>query len=285
MKTFQLKGPFSRSTQLQSEPCVMALGFFDGIHIGHQKLIHTAKKIALTSGHKLAVMTFSPHPSTVIKSNKEAITKYITPLSVQEDRFRALGVDLFYVVHFTPAFAQVSHEQFVNQYIDGLSCKHAVVGFDFTYGHKGKGNTDQLISSAEDRFGVTVVSKVERENQKVSSTLIREKLASGRIEEVEAYLGQSLLIKGRLKHAYAERYILQMKDDYLLPCSGDYGVTIMIEDFNVQTICNVDTLNRQLVIQLAFEQKLSGSKDAVLYWNKPISNRKIEQVNPKQLVH
>lgn len=153
------------------------LGFFDGIHLGHQKIIETAKQIAKQKNLKLAVMTFYPHPSSVIK--KEGITQYLTPLPEKEKQFRELGVDLLYIVEFDIKFAKIPHDVFVNQYLVKLGCKHAVAGFDFTYGCKGKGNMKQLEIDANDRFEVTTVSKFERFGEKVSSTFFARKSHQG----------------------------------------------------------------------------------------------------------
>jgi len=121
----------------------MALGFFDGFHLGHCEVIKTAFQKAKEKEVSLAVMSFFPHPKTVLSNGNKQIC-YLMPPVEKEKMLEKLGVNTFYLVKFEPKFASISPEEFVANYLNNLGVIHAVAGFDFTYGHKGKGNMERL---------------------------------------------------------------------------------------------------------------------------------------------
>ncbi|PSL48476.1 riboflavin kinase/FMN adenylyltransferase [Salsuginibacillus halophilus] len=248
MQTIRVSYPIQKSVQLQSEPCVMALGFFDGVHLGHQEIIKTARAEAERKGLKLAVMTFSPHPSVVIKKGKQ-INEYITPIFEKEKIFEKLRVDFLYVVDFNEEVARIPHQDFVDDFLCGLQCEHAVAGFDYTYGFKGQGTMDQLKVDAKARFAVTVVSKKEKNQQKISSTLLRELITSGRVERVPSYLGKSYKIEGELYNDGNKTFI-EVVDDYLLPCSGTYEVSVRRGIFHEKAVCEVTKLGQKRCLEV-----------------------------------
>lgn len=169
----QIEHPRTNKNIPESEPCVLALGFFDGVHKGHQKLLTTAREIAQEQQLVFGVMTFYPHPREVVQPGPQPM-KYITPLDVKIDIFREMGVEKLFVINFDEDFSQLTTEEFVEEYIVGMNCKHVVGGFDYHYGYKGKGNMQMLAKQGLGKFGVSVIDKVEHDCEKVSSTLIRQ---------------------------------------------------------------------------------------------------------------
>ena len=111
----------------------LVLGF-DGVHLGHQKSSKTGKAVAEEKGLKLAVMTFTNHPSIVFHKVGASEMQYLTTLPQKEALMEWLGVDYLYEVKFTSTFAHLSPQTFVDQYIVGLHAQVAVSGFDYTYG-------------------------------------------------------------------------------------------------------------------------------------------------------
>jgi riboflavin kinase / FMN adenylyltransferase len=217
MKTIIVNEKNLSIIQQNSEPSVMALGFFDGVHKGHQQVILAAKKKAQKKGLKLAVMSFFPHPKTVF-SNEEI--DYLMPMEKKAERFQSLGVDLFYIVDFTKSFAALRPKQFVQQYLVGLQVRYAVAGFDYTYGAKGAGTIDTIHSDSDSKIKVNVVKRFAIYGEKVSSTCIREKLKQGYVEEVAALLGKPYSVQYSMKNGL-HRY-------YTLPKCGEYYVTILV---------------------------------------------------------
>ncbi|RSL33118.1 cytidyltransferase [Salibacterium salarium] len=276
MRTIHVEHPIKDTIQKNSEPCVMALGFFDGVHVGHQEIIKTAKTIADQKGLQLAVMTFFPHPSSVIKKGKQ-ITKYMTPLSVKEAMFEKLGVDLLYVVNFDMQVAQIPHEEFVDSYLCGLQCKHAVAGFDYSYGFKGRGNMAQLNTDADGRFGVTTVEKLEKEEQKVSSTVLRQLISSGRVEKVPSYLGTSYEMLGILRRIGRE-YRLYIDSDYFLPCPGSYEVTLKSGGLVTKAMCEVASTDRpgELSVRAFYDLPFDDHTPVRLQWKNFIADYQMD---------
>lgn len=272
MNTIHVEYSQIKDIQPYSEPCVMALGFFDGVHVGHQEIIKAAKIVADRKRLKLAVMTFTPHPSTVIKKGKQ-ISKYITPIPTKEKIFEKLGVDLLYIVEFTTEVAQIPHDLFVEEYLYGFHCRHAVAGFDYTYGFKGKGDMAQLTIDAKGRFGVTTVEKKEKNQLKVSSTLLRELITSGRVEKVPAYLGNRYQMEGTLKKQ-GYKYSFYTHPDYLIPCPGSYEVTLKAGTIITKGICEVTKDHEEgvLLITPFYDVPFNKETDVQLFWENFISD-------------
>ncbi|WP_027408731.1 bifunctional riboflavin kinase/FAD synthetase [Anoxybacteroides tepidamans] len=226
-------------------PTVMALGYFDGVHLGHQQVIRTAVKIASEKGYKSAVMTFHPHPSVVL-GRREQHVQLITPLKEKERLIARLGVDYLYVVEFTPSFAELLPQQFVDQYIIDFHVKHVVAGFDFTYGRLGKGTMETLPFHSRGQFAHTTVPKLTRNDEKISSTYIRHLLKNGEVHQLPELLGRFYTIEGTVIGGEKRgRTIgfptanIDPADDYLLPALGVYAVKIRIGSETFEGVCNV----------------------------------------------
>jgi riboflavin kinase/FMN adenylyltransferase len=229
----------------EEEPSVMALGYFDGIHLGHQEVILTAKRIAEERGFKSAVMTFYPHPSVVL-GRAEAHVESITPLKMKEDIIANLGIDILYIVKFDEAFAKLLPQQFVDDYIIRLQVKHVVAGFDFTYGRLGKGTMETLPFHARGEFTQTVIEKVEFQEEKISSTLLRGLIREGKMEEVPSILGRYYRVEGTVVHGDKRgRQIgfptanVTLNDDYILPPVGVYAVRLKVKEHWYPAVCNI----------------------------------------------
>lgn len=211
-----------------NEPHVMALGFFDGVHLGHQSLLMKAKRIAEQKKVAFTAMTFDPHPDELIKKEKDR--KYLTPLPIKAEIMRKLGVDKLFVMTFDKAFASLPPADFVDNYILEMQAIHVVVGFDFTFGLKAKGNTYYLQTMSEYKaFDVTVVSKKTYNNEKISSTLLRRLIRDGDVNLVPYYLGNHYEIRGQLGHLnvhQTEATNIYFDDKYILPRPGAYHVEI-----------------------------------------------------------
>ncbi|KAA9021030.1 FAD synthetase family protein [Niallia endozanthoxylica] len=220
METIYLTRGNVTSWQKIAKPSVMALGFFDGLHHGHRKVIQTALQKAKEKNVHLAVMSFFPHPKTVISNGKKQVC-YLMTLSEKEEMLEQLGVDLFYIVQFEKEFASLPPEAFVAQYLLKLGVVHAVAGFDFSYGSRGLGNLDRLKNDSGGLIEVTKVEKVECNGEKVSSTCIRERLIKGLVEEIPHFLGRPYEVK-----ANWDGVSIHLESYHTLPSPGHYMVTL-----------------------------------------------------------
>ncbi|WP_462258868.1 bifunctional riboflavin kinase/FAD synthetase [Vagococcus teuberi] len=223
--------------KLPQDDVVLALGFFDGVHRGHQEVINTAKKIANEKGLKLAVMTFNHHPAVVFQKIDHKKMKYITTIEQKEERMTRLGVDYLYVIEFTSSFAGLSPQEFVDEYMVGLHAKVVVAGFDYTYGKKDIANMSILPTYAKDRFEIVEVQKLSDREEKVSSTAIRECMKIGDMRAANQLLGYAYETTGVVVHGDKRGRLLgfptaniKAPSYSLLPKVGVYVVKIKVAD-------------------------------------------------------
>ncbi|MGV3488295.1 MAG: bifunctional riboflavin kinase/FAD synthetase [Tuberibacillus sp.] len=222
--------------QNNEDQLVLALGYFDGVHIGHQKVIKTAVEIAREKGIKAAVMTFHPHPSVVLKQMAKR-EDYLTPPEEKAKLIKELGVDILYFVKFDQAFSQLSPQDFIDKYVIGLNVKHVVAGFDFTYGRMAKGNMENMEEYSRNMFAITTIPKVTVNQDKVSTTKIRELVQAGHVGEVESLLGRQYRIKGMVVHGDKRggsvlgfpTANVKTHDPYVFPDTGIYIVRMVLE--------------------------------------------------------
>ncbi|MFC3882528.1 bifunctional riboflavin kinase/FAD synthetase [Bacillus songklensis] len=245
MVTIEIQHPHHFSREAMS-PSVVALGYFDGVHLGHQHVILTAKKIAEQKGLSSAVMTFYPHPSVVLGRDVKHV-EMITPLPDKIKQIEELGIDILYLIHFDKDFAGLLPQEFVDQYVIGLNIQHVVAGFDYTYGKLGKGTMETMPFHSRNRFTQTIVEKLtSKHNEKVSSTLIRDCLKEGKVEELPSLLGRHYTVKGKVVHGDKRgRTIgfptanIELSDQYLIPKVGVYAVEMLVNDTWYEGVCNV----------------------------------------------
>ncbi len=223
----------------------MALGYFDGVHLGHQKVIGTAKQIAEEKGLTLAVMTFHPHPSHVLGRDKEP-KDLITPLEDKINQIEQLGTEVLYVVKFNEVFASLSPKQFIDQYIIGLNVQHAVAGFDFTYGKYGKGTMETMPDDLDGKAGCTMVEKLTEQDKKISSSYIRTALKNGDVELANVLLGQPYFIKGIVIHGDKRGRTIGfptanvgLNNSYIVPPTGVYAVKAEVNGEVYNGVCNI----------------------------------------------
>lgn len=216
--------------------CVVALGNFDGVHKGHQKVILTAQRIAREMGAPHAVMTFEPHPRSHFKPDQPPFR--LTPFREKARLIESLGIDLLYMQHFDAGFAQMTAIQFVGDILVGcLQARHVVVGYDYVFG-KGRQGTGALLQKLSDEgaFGFTSVPpEIAPSGEVYSSTKVREYLVGGKPAEAAKLLGHFWEIEGRVEHGDARGRKIGFPTanlhlgEYQHPCSGVYAVRAGID--------------------------------------------------------
>lgn len=281
---------------------VLALGFFDGVHLGHQQLIMKAKEISTRKNLKLAVMTFYPHPKEVLQGGK---FNYLMTLEEKEKKMRLLGVDYLYVVDFNKEFAGLSPETFVKQYIVDLNAKHVVAGFDYTYGHKGMGTMDTMKKQGDGKFEVTVLPKVELNGTKVSSTHIRNLLFNGDVKQIKSFMGSMYETEGQLYIPYYKNVIMTNNNETqasnrniytfvpnshcITPCVGKYLVELQFFNKKESAIAEIfKGINneKKITVQFCNNSKISyNNRELCIKWLDCLeSDRKIMKSQIKVLV-
>jgi riboflavin kinase/FMN adenylyltransferase len=165
----------------------VAVGTFDGVHVGHREVIRGCD----------TVLTFDPHPLSVVRP--EAAPKLLTPFTVKRDIIAGLGVEELVVIPFDDEFRSKTAEQFIDEVLIGkLQAVRVSVGENFTFGKKAAGNPEMLRSRAE--FETRVVPLVEVDGETVSSTQIRALVAAGDVEKAGRMLGGPFIVEGEVAH-------------------------------------------------------------------------------------
>ncbi|KKK36485.1 FAD synthase [Mesobacillus campisalis] len=234
MKTIFMNAQNLPSVQKQATPCVMALGYFDGVHLGHQQVIQHAYEEAKRRGLPLALMSFRPHPIFVLSGGKRLVP-HLTTLCQKQKILAKLGVDLFYLVEFTPKFAKLSPQKFVQDYLLGLEVTHAVAGFDFSYGAKGSARLNQIPADSDGLITVTEVDCLAHQGEKISSTAIRQRLLSAKVDEIRHFLGKDYFVKTTWN---GHKFMLI--EDTMLPAPGIYEAELEGPDRILKSIILVD---------------------------------------------
>lgn len=257
MKVVYINTENIEQQQLHKEDCVMCLGYFDGVHLGHQEVILTAQKVAQEKNLKQAVLSFFPHPKSVLNKNFE--NQYLEPLENRIEKLENLGVDVFYIVEFNKEFSKIEAEDFINDYVIGLGALHIVCGFDYKFGHKAKGNLDTLAAYAQDGIGLSIIEEQKFSQNKISSTIIRECLENGNVHHIPDYMGSHYYTKyckykGTFMH-------------YKLPLSGKYKTLIQTGMEAIHSFVTIDNSH-----QLHFDCSLNGINEPLkIFWLEKVS--------------
>lgn len=207
---------------------VVAIGGFDGIHIGHKKVIETAKKRASERIIPLCVFTF-PHPAAYYM-NSEGFLGLLIDTEEKKDLMEKMGADFLIMVQFDKHISSLSPDMFVKDILVGkLNCSVAVVGFNFRFGKNRIGDTSTLEKLGQ-RYGfeVEVIKPVKVNGVVVSSSEIRNTLKRGAITDAHSMLGRYPIIKGTI---IDERKTLSLNCDpkILLPAAGTYRISTVVD--------------------------------------------------------
>ncbi len=223
--------------EIIDEDIVLVLGFFDGVHRGHQAVIRRGIEISREKGIKCAVMTFNRHPAFVYRRFDPDSLAYLTPLDRKEEILKSLGVDVLYEVDFTAKFGNLSPQEFVDRYIVDWHAKVVVAGFDYTYGKAAKANMDTLHTYAKNRFEIVKVDKKTDDEDKISSTRIRRYIGEGKIHQANSLLGYIYETSGFVIHGDARGRELGYPTAniyphpyVMVPKRGVYAVKMWVND-------------------------------------------------------
>ncbi len=200
---------------------VAAIGFFDGVHKAHQKLITTMIDIADAKKMKRAVITFDVHPKSVLF---DLDYRYITPYQRKVEELKKFALDYLYIIRFDKEKAQLKPDAFIDYYLQGLET--LVCGFDFKFGSRASGNVHTLMAAKQ--FKTIVVEEMRHQGYKIGSTHIRDLIMSGQVEPIEETLGRKYSIKGEVIHGQKKGREIGYPtaninpDGYLVPRQGVY---------------------------------------------------------------
>jgi riboflavin kinase/FMN adenylyltransferase len=224
---------------------VIAIGNFDGLHLGHQKVINEAKKKAKKNKLPFGIMTFEPVP--VMFFNSKIKNHRINSLKQKRFQLKKYKIDFLIIIKFNKKFSSFTAERFIEKIINiKTKCKFLYVSKNFRFGYKRKG-TIQILKKYEKLYNFkTLITKPLKKNKKIiSSSLIRKKIISGRMQEANRLLNREWAIDGKvIKGQKRGRKIgfptCNVKlNDYIIPRLGVYAVKVKGENFNKKGIANI----------------------------------------------
>lgn len=216
-----------KDIQRETQPLSVCLGYFDGLHLGHQRLVQQAIQVAEKEGYRSGLITFKQDPLTVLNPsiNKQQLT-------TNEDRQQlgqALGLDYWYELDFNKEVSQTSPEEFIEKMIIDFGVKHVVVGFDYRFGFKGAGTPEVLKELSAGRYTVDVIEPVQYLNEKISSTRIINLIEKGMVEDLPKLLGRYYHLQGKVGHGRRHGHKLGyptanllINPSYVIPKNGVY---------------------------------------------------------------
>ena len=197
MKTFASPGELPVGDRRRA----VAIGTFDGVHLGHRAIIAQARELGRSRGIPVMVITFEPHPIAVLRP--ELKTTVLTPVDLKADLIAECGVDELLVLPFTRAFSRIRADRFVDMLASPpLGAELVVVGENFRFGAGGAGTADGMRAYGRAR-GLEVISPVivdSADGKPISSTRIRRLITEGRLEEAGALLGRPHIVEGQVVH-------------------------------------------------------------------------------------
>ncbi|MFV0539770.1 MAG: bifunctional riboflavin kinase/FAD synthetase [Aestuariibaculum sp.] len=230
-----------------NKPSVVTIGTFDGVHIGHQKIVKRLIKTAGEEHLQSVVLTFFPHPRMVLQ--KDSNIKLINSIGERRNILEGLGLDYLLIKNFTKAFSRLSAEDFVKQIlVDTLNVKKVIIGYDHRFGRNRNANINDLTKfGAIYGFKVEEISAQDIDDVSVSSTKIRTALYEGDIEKANAYLGYHFMLTGKVvkgqslgrKMGYPTANIFIEEDYKLIPKQGVYVVNAQINGELVYGMMNI----------------------------------------------
>jgi riboflavin kinase/FMN adenylyltransferase len=276
------------------EKTVVAMGNFDGMHIGHVELVRKTVAIASRNGHKSAVFTFSNHPKNAMGG--ETVVRNIQYPDDKAETIEALGVDYLFSVTFSEDIHRMDKDAFVKDLLIGtFNMAEACCGFNFRYGYKAEGDADSLREAgALLGFAVHVMEAVRVDGETVSSSLIRALIAEGRMEECARYLGRGYFVKGvvgegnRIGRTFGFPTLnIEMDDSMVIPAYGVYVTECAVDGATHASVTNVGlrpTVNgdagtaRVETHLLDFDGDLYGKAARVVFLKKLRDERRFENV-------
>jgi len=226
---------------------VVTIGTFDGVHLGHQKIINRLTNTGKEKDLKSVVLTFFPHPRMVLQKHSDI--KLLNTINERENILKELSLDEMIVKPFTKEFANLSAREFVKTIlVEELQAKHIIIGYDHQFGRNRSANIDDLKLFGEE-FGFTVeeISAQDVEDVAVSSTKIRTALDQGDITVANAYLGYNYFIngivvkgKGLGKTIGFPTANIEVSEDYkLIPKDGVYTIKSTLNDEPLLGMMNI----------------------------------------------
>jgi riboflavin kinase/FMN adenylyltransferase len=284
------------SLPLAAERAIVTIGFFDGVHRGHQAVIGRTVALAGDVGLPSVAVTFDRHPREVFAPGTEP--RQLTSPARKEELIAALGIDTLLVLEFTEEFSRIPADEFAKTVlVEGLHAEHVVVGANFTFGHKGLGTVGTLEELGRALgFVAEGVPLLEIDGRIVSSTAVRQALADGDVAWPRLALGRRYGVEGRVGEGAGRGATLgwptanlDLPPKMLLPGTGVYaGVATLergswIAAINVGTnpTFGVEPLHLEAFL-LDFGDDIRGEHMAIEFWERVSGEERLDSIEALQ---
>ena len=267
---------YSKNIILPNKKRYIALGVFDGIHLGHKKLIkQTVDKAKKNDGISI-VVTFDPHPDKII--NPESNVFLLTTLEERISLIKESDVDIFLIVKFNKMMSKMPPEDFISKIlVDSLQIKELFVGFNYKFGFQAKGNTDILREYGKScKFKTNILKPVVVNNAIISSTIIKDYIGLGEIEKAKKLLGHDITISGKIVSGKGRGKKLlnfataniETTANKLIPVNGVYLVEIKIDNRKYYGLMNIG-------VKPTFRETVRTIEVHIINFNKKIYNKRV----------
>jgi riboflavin kinase / FMN adenylyltransferase len=251
------------------KPTAVTIGNFDGVHVGHQKILRGVIERARSTDAMSAVLTFYPHPARVLRPDVAPGLLETLPLRLSE--FAALGIDAALVLKFDQELANASAEEFAQEFlVETLRTRAVLVGTNFRFGHKQAGDVKLLAQlGRQNGFAVEIVEPVLVDGCVVSSSTIRQAVSGGRAEEARSMLGRPFALSGEIRTGAGLGRKLVVPtlnlatEQEILPKTGVYATEVVVGGSSYQAVTNVGVRPTFDGKQLAIESHLLDFSETV----------------------
>ncbi|MBR5094787.1 MAG: riboflavin biosynthesis protein RibF [Oscillospiraceae bacterium] len=221
---------------MREQKRVLAMGFFDGVHLGHAALLERTKLLAKEQGLMPSVLTFDQHPDTLVFGKEVPLIN--SAAGREEIIHRCFGIENVVFIHFDRRMMQMEWRDFLDSVVRELQVAHFVVGHDFCFGYRGQGNAERLKGySCEHGLGCDVIPPVMLDGQIVSSTHIRELIRDGRVDEARRWLGRPHTLTDIVRSGYhlgrrlgSPTINMEIPGGVIVPRFGVYATKVYLDN-------------------------------------------------------
>jgi len=276
---------------------VLTVGTFDGVHLGHRKIIARLHDLAAAIIGESVIFTFDPHPRKIV-APAETNLRLLTTLDEKIELFEQSGIDHLIIYPFTPEFAQLTYEEFVEQILVGqIHTQSLVVGYDHKFG-KGRKGDFEFLKNCAGRLGFQIekLDVLLMNESSISSTKIREAIQIGDFDTANAYLGYSFALHGTVVEGQKLGRLIQFPTanieasdpDKIIPGYGVYAVQAKVQNKTYQGMLNIGsrpTVNnnadhRSIEVHLLdFDSDIYGEHLELIFFRKLREEKKFDSLD------
>jgi riboflavin kinase / FMN adenylyltransferase len=262
---------------------VVTLGVFDGVHRGHRALLEHLVSRAKEIGGEAVVITFSPHPRIVLEQDKNSLS-FLTTMEEKMLHLKNANVDHLVIIKFDKKFSKIPACNFVKDVmIEKIGAKHLIIGFNHHFGKSGEGDFNTIKGCAKSlNFKIEQVQGLHIEEGAISSSIIREALLNGKLEEANRWLGYAYSISGIIVEGrkigrslgFPTANIVPDSEFKLIPANGVYAVDVILDAVRHSGILSIgsnptvnnDPSNRSIEVNiLNFDKNIYGKGISVIF--------------------